>query len=35
MTKIELREGYFIEVDEMNATLKQKIHLQDQMDLYN
>ena len=24
MTKIELREGYFIEVDEMNATLKQK-----------
>ena len=24
MTKIELRDGYFIEVDEMNATLKQK-----------
>ena len=24
MTKIELREGYFIEVDEMNATLKQR-----------
>lgn len=24
MTKIELRDGYFIEVDEMNATLKQR-----------
>lgn len=24
MTKIELRDGYYIEVDEMNATLRQK-----------
>ena len=24
MTKIEIRDGYFIEVDEMNATLKKK-----------
>lgn len=24
MTKIELRDGYFIEVDEMNATLKKR-----------
>ena len=24
MTKIVLKDGYFIEVDEMNATLKQK-----------
>ena len=24
MTKIELRDGYFIELDEMNATLKQR-----------
>lgn len=24
MTTIELRDGYFIEVDEMNATLKKK-----------
>ena len=24
MTKIEIRDGYFIEVDEMNATLKKR-----------
>ncbi len=24
MTKIELRDGYFIEVDELNSTLKQR-----------
>ena len=24
MTKIELQDGYFIEVDELNATLKQR-----------